>query len=831
MEVVLTGGMDNPVGVTFTRTGEPILCGTFFEPNVPGHRDGLIHSIYGGDYGKINDVTDKFKKTGELMPVMTHMGPAAPCSVIRYESQTFGEDYRDNLFVCQFNMHKVSRHVLEPDGGTFKTKDIDFMTSENPDFHPTCVLEDADGSLLIVDTGGWYKLCCPTSQLAKPDVLGAIYRVRRTGAKPVNDPRGSKINFESMNTTSLTKLLDDPRPWVVRKTVAYLGKTRERGAEAIAMALRSGSSVAKQNALWALSRHDSSSAETLFSNAAFHDKDEQVRLTALKCIALGGKFKAGALLERALEDPSPGIRRVAAEALGRLRDSAAVGPLLAAASESQDRALEHSITYALIQIADPKQTANGLMAKNRAAQSAALIALDQMDNGNLEANTVVRFLSSESERMRTTGMWVARHHPTWGNELAGYFHERLTEGKAGEHTDQLVQQLALFAQSKSIQELLAGTLTDSASSPATRQIVLNAMTVAGLKAVPEQWVKAVSSCLETKEKNDELQRATVATVRAFSAVKTNAPNFSDALMAIGRDESRSRLLRLEAMAALPNGLAAVEPATFEFLRASVKTTEPIEVRSAAVTCLTKAKLGKAQLTQLAQDLREAGPLELTRLLSAFEHTSDESIGIALITALTEAKASSSLRADMVKTLTSKYPEGVQEKAGELLKSLNADAASQNARIEQLLGELKNGDVRRGQLVFNSQKTACASCHAIGYLGGHVGPDLTSIGQVRTERDLLESIVYPSASFVRSYEPFIVNTATDETYNGVLKRDAPDEIVLATGPNAEIRIARSAVRDFRPGTVSVMPAGLTEQISKQDLADLLCFLKATKWGAQ
>ena len=36
-------------------------------------------------------------------------------------------------------------------------------------------LEDADGSLLVVDTGGWYKICCPTSQLPKPDVLGGIY--------------------------------------------------------------------------------------------------------------------------------------------------------------------------------------------------------------------------------------------------------------------------------------------------------------------------------------------------------------------------------------------------------------------------------------------------------------------------------------------------------------------------------------------------------------------------------------------------------------------------------------------------------------------------------
>ena len=56
------------------------------------------------------------------------------------------------------------------------------MTSPDLDFHPTDVLEDADGSLLVVDTGGWYKLCCPTSQLHKPDVLGGVYRVRRQGA-------------------------------------------------------------------------------------------------------------------------------------------------------------------------------------------------------------------------------------------------------------------------------------------------------------------------------------------------------------------------------------------------------------------------------------------------------------------------------------------------------------------------------------------------------------------------------------------------------------------------------------------------------------------------
>ena len=60
------------------------------------------------------------------------------------------------------------------------------------DFHPTDVLEDADGSLLVVDTGGWYKLCCPTSQLEKPDVLGAIYRVRKAGTHAVARSRGAE---------------------------------------------------------------------------------------------------------------------------------------------------------------------------------------------------------------------------------------------------------------------------------------------------------------------------------------------------------------------------------------------------------------------------------------------------------------------------------------------------------------------------------------------------------------------------------------------------------------------------------------------------------------
>src|SRR6185437_13815398 len=99
--------------------------------------DGLVHAIYGGVYGKVHNVIDGHPRTGELMPPMTHFGAAAPAGLMRYESNSFGDDQRDNLFAAQFNMHKVSRHAMTSEGATFVTRDEDFLVSDNLDFHPT----------------------------------------------------------------------------------------------------------------------------------------------------------------------------------------------------------------------------------------------------------------------------------------------------------------------------------------------------------------------------------------------------------------------------------------------------------------------------------------------------------------------------------------------------------------------------------------------------------------------------------------------------------------------------------------------------------------------
>ena len=202
----------------------------------------------------------------------------------------------------------------------------------------------------------------------------------------------------------------------------------------------------------------------------------------------------------------------------------------------------------------------------------------------------------------------------------------------------------------------------------------------------------------------------------------------------------------------------------------------------------------------------------------------------MIAALGRLKARSSLRAEALRPRLEKYPDSVKKAGETLLASVNVDAAKEAARLETLLTTVQGGDAGRGQTVFNGSKAACLSCHAIGYVGGRIGPDLTKIGQVRGERDLLEAVVYPSASFARGYEPVTVRTRSGALRSGVLRSDAAhgvDEVVLANATGPDTRIPRSDVADIEPGTVSLMPPGYAEMLTRQELADLLAFLRAAK----
>ena len=429
VESVMTGGMDNPVDVAFTPSGERILTATFLEHPQLGRRDALIHAIYGGVYGKPHAVIEGHKRTGELMPELTAYGPAAPAGLTRYASRVFGDGYRDNFFAVMFNLHKVTRHALEPSGATFKSRDSDFLVSSSLDFHPTDVLEDADGSLLVIDTGAWYKLCCPTSQLAKPDVLGAIYRVRRKGAPAVpgmSDPRGLKLAWNTMTPADLTALLDDVRPAVQNRTLYQLSKLGNGAVAALDRALKTSTSVeSRRNAVWALTRIQTAQAREAV-RSALNDRDDSVRQAALHSAGLWRDGAALPQVAEALTSGRPAVQRAAAEALGRHRRSAG-GPRSARdrrlAARSDARALGHvRPDRDRRPVVDRLRAAGGLVAdETRGADRAR-----SDGRRRAEARHAGRPARQSDRVVRDTAWWIAGRHPEWGGEMAGYFQQHLT---------------------------------------------------------------------------------------------------------------------------------------------------------------------------------------------------------------------------------------------------------------------------------------------------------------------------------------------------------------------------------------------------------------------
>ncbi|NBY01669.1 MAG: hypothetical protein EBQ87_06765 [Planctomycetes bacterium] len=230
---------------------------------------------------------------------------------------------------------------------------------------------------------------------------------------------------------------------------------------------------------------------------------------------------------------------------------------------------------------------------------------------------------------------------------------------------------------------------------------------------------------------------------------------------------------------------------------------------------------------LLKVLEKASPVELDRLLDVYTGLTDENLGKSLLGAIRKSPSIGSIRVEVIKEKLKKLGPDVQKEIEQLQIDIRAQVSKQYEKLEAILPLVSTGDIRRGQVVFQNAKAACNVCHSIGYLGGKVGPDLTRIGQIRSERDLLEAILFPSASFVRSYEPIKIATSSGKVFQGLIKADTPEEIVLITGPDQQTRIPRADIEIMEPGTVSVMPAGLDQQFSSQELADLVAFLKASR----
>jgi putative heme-binding domain-containing protein len=131
------------------------------------------------------------------------------------------------------------------------------------------------------------------------------------------------------------------------------------------------------------------------------------------------------------------------------------------------------------------------------------------------------------------------------------------------------------------------------------------------------------------------------------------------------------------------------------------------------------------------------------------------------------------------------------------------------------------DVEQGKRVFSD---ICAKCHKLDGKGAEVGPDLATVRN-RGKGELLSDILLPNETIASGYESYVVELASGAVLDGVLGNKSPTSITLRHEQGKEDVIQRKDIKSMYATDLSAMPEDLDKQISVQQMADVLEYLKS------
>ena len=130
----------------------------------------------------------------------------------------------------------------------------------------------------------------------------------------------------------------------------------------------------------------------------------------------------------------------------------------------------------------------------------------------------------------------------------------------------------------------------------------------------------------------------------------------------------------------------------------------------------------------------------------------------------------------------------------------------------------NGDAVKGQALYQEK---CGLCH-----GGQssLGPSLSGVAKRFSREDLSRAIFEPSRDISERYRAIRVLTIDDEIYSGMIVYNAADGTTLQTANGTIVRINQDSIQDKGYSTESLMPSGLLDDQSPQDVANLFAYLE-------
>ncbi len=729
------GCADNPTGIDFTPDGDLIGTCNLYYSNPRG--DTLMHWLYGGVYERVDlmKVIEGLPRTLEKMPVVHNFGHVAVsgCAFWRaYDSKADAVARPLNLMVTHFNTQRLVRVEMMRSGSTYSAVENEFLKITDPDVHLTDVFEDPrDGSLLLLNTGGWFRIGCPSSLMAKPDMRGCVYRIKKSSAAA---PVIAAATAEALDTASAIASLESGDAHVRRRAMEWI--------------------------------HQHLSGD--------HSEDKDI-------LAINDALRP--LLGAEIDPPTEHF-------------------LIALAHKF------YTVSYQ-----DVKD------ARDLASLRHALLCFtpDDAASANLTAGIASDHLDSLNPELARVALNMVVAHPDADEWFTPKLQKWLKEEDLAPHQHDALRAFcgALIAKPNT-QKLVAALLKHPSEAAKQTGIEILASQLAPVKH--QAWEAPLAKLLDEAP-----------SLRLLDALKTQqSDRFDVKLQALAADAGLSLTLRLKALDSLKKLTLTEE--SFDLVLGTLTGDAPsAAARIQAAAMLAKAPLNSAQLERVAPAFAKAGPVELKELLKLARKTKDAEQARAFAAALAENPALISQQESLYRTAFSNAPS-------ELFEDLIHPAYTRSESVledkKRQLGSLADkaaaiGDAERGRQLFEMGAGTCIACHKVGDLGRDIGPNLTRIGSIRNERDLLESILFPSATLARDYEAHLFEMRDGQTHLGVIRSHTAEGLLIVDVAGQEKILPHTQIIADTALPTSLMPMGLDQTLPEADLLHLIAYLRSLR----
>ncbi|QEH35261.1 Auracyanin-A precursor [Aquisphaera giovannonii] len=127
-----------------------------------------------------------------------------------------------------------------------------------------------------------------------------------------------------------------------------------------------------------------------------------------------------------------------------------------------------------------------------------------------------------------------------------------------------------------------------------------------------------------------------------------------------------------------------------------------------------------------------------------------------------------------------------------------------------------------------QSASCASCHKLGGVGKEFGPDLSKLEPRQSPEELLRNILEPSAKINEKYQAYLFELESGQVASGLIVAETPDSVSLVENPLASTEpkvIKKSEIEARKPSTASIMPKGLLDRLTREEILDLVAYVAA------